>query len=255
MKITILIDNTPHPGWISEHGLSLYIETEEIQILFDMGATDGFLHNAKKAGITLTNTTRVLSHGHWDHGNGLIYLQEGKLIAHPSIFTQRFRDKDNSYLGLNMNKADLSKRFDLHLTKLPLWLTDQIVFLGEIPRKRKGKTNFHLEDFSPDNIFDDSAIAIKENNGIHIITGCNHAGIFNLIHHAMNVTESQNIISISGGLHLKEINDELLEYIDLLKKYQNLTLVPLHCTSPIVVNKLMESLHVITPKIGETFHL
>ena len=56
MKITCLLENTAsspasgtHIG--AEHGLSLYIETANRRILFDMGQTSLFAHNAEALGI------------------------------------------------------------------------------------------------------------------------------------------------------------------------------------------------------------
>ena len=46
MKITTLLENTSaRPELSAEHGLSLYIETAEHRILFDMGQTELFLEN------------------------------------------------------------------------------------------------------------------------------------------------------------------------------------------------------------------
>ncbi len=67
------------------HGLSLYIEYNGKSILFDAGQTDIFMRNAKKLGINLDNLDAiVLSHGDYDYGNGLKYLDsKTKLICHP----------------------------------------------------------------------------------------------------------------------------------------------------------------------------
>ena len=47
MKITTLLENTSaRPELSAEHGLSLYIETAERRILFDMGQTALFSHNS-----------------------------------------------------------------------------------------------------------------------------------------------------------------------------------------------------------------
>ncbi len=54
MKITSLLENTTHRADMqTEHGLSLYIETEQYHILFDMGQTDLFVQNAKKPAFLL----------------------------------------------------------------------------------------------------------------------------------------------------------------------------------------------------------
>ena len=92
MRITFLVDNIPHPTLplLAEHGLSLYIETDDLTnrligestnrkvgILCDMGASGAYIKNAKALGIDLdTCHWAFLSHGHADHTGGL-----GKWIA------------------------------------------------------------------------------------------------------------------------------------------------------------------------------
>ena len=73
MKITALLENTAtRPEMKTEHGLSLFIETEKHRILFDMGQTSLFAENAQALGVDLSSVDiAVLSHGHYDHGGGL----------------------------------------------------------------------------------------------------------------------------------------------------------------------------------------
>ena len=55
MKIISLVENTSIKDEIeAEHGLSLYIESKDHKILFDMGQTDMFLRNAGKLGVDLS---------------------------------------------------------------------------------------------------------------------------------------------------------------------------------------------------------
>ena len=65
MKITALLENkTNREDMLTEHGLSLYIETEKHKILFDMGQSDLFAKNAAALGIDLSSVDiAVLSHG------------------------------------------------------------------------------------------------------------------------------------------------------------------------------------------------
>ena len=74
MKVTVLVENTApqNSGLVSEHGLSLYIQYRDHHILLDAGCSQAFAQNAQVLGIDLTQVDlAVLSHGHYDHADGL----------------------------------------------------------------------------------------------------------------------------------------------------------------------------------------
>ena len=73
MKITVLADNRKFDDTLeSEHGLCIYLETENYKCLLDTGASDVFITNAEKLGIDLNEVDFVfISHGHADHIGGL----------------------------------------------------------------------------------------------------------------------------------------------------------------------------------------
>ncbi|MCQ2555311.1 MAG: MBL fold metallo-hydrolase, partial [Clostridia bacterium] len=72
MKATVLVDNISNCELESEWGLSVYIEDKERNILVDFGASDMFIRNAEKLGKDLKKIDySFLSHGHYDHGNGI----------------------------------------------------------------------------------------------------------------------------------------------------------------------------------------
>lgn len=73
MIIKTLVENTSiSKDFGNEHGLSLYIETNALKNLFDVGASELFLKNAEKLGVNITDVDfLVISHGHYDHGGGL----------------------------------------------------------------------------------------------------------------------------------------------------------------------------------------
>ncbi|MCE5219803.1 MAG: hypothetical protein LLF98_00675 [Clostridium sp.] len=67
LKITTLIENNSdeNKSLLSEHGLSLYIETDEIKILFDTGQSGDFIKNAEKLKIDLNNLDYVIVQVIW----------------------------------------------------------------------------------------------------------------------------------------------------------------------------------------------
>ncbi len=85
MKINILSENMAGGKFIAEHGLSYLLEIDGEQILFDSGHTDVFLRNAKMFGLDIQKNVQkiILSHGHWDHGDGLQIHENKTLITHP----------------------------------------------------------------------------------------------------------------------------------------------------------------------------
>ncbi len=101
MKITVLSENTAGAGFLAEHGLSYLIEHNGNCLLFDTGASDVFLKNADKLNLDVPSAvdTVVLSHGHWDHGNGLQHLHGQKLVTHSKSFIKRYRKGNDSALA------------------------------------------------------------------------------------------------------------------------------------------------------------
>ena len=69
MIVKCLMDNEASSvEFLTEHGLSLYIETREHKVLFDTGASPAFAENAEKLGVDLAQVDiAILSQGHYDH--------------------------------------------------------------------------------------------------------------------------------------------------------------------------------------------
>lgn len=223
MKITVLTENCAGSGFLAEHGLCYLIEHEGEKILFDTGHTDIFIKNANILGVDIQKevNTVILSHGHWDHGDGLQNIQHKTLITHPEVFIKRFRKKDNSNIGLKLTKSEIEQKFKLILKYEPYYISDKMIFLGQIPRLNDFEaktTHFSDELGRPDFVIDDSAVAVIQNNGLIVITGCSHSGICNIIDYAIKVTGINNVRTVIGGFHLKENNLQTKYTINFLKK-------------------------------------
>ena len=226
MKLTVLADNnTLIDHYLNgEPGLSFLIETEGKKILFDTGYSDVFIRNAQKIGTSLFDLDYiVLSHGHLDHTWGLVHLvkyfseaaiekrqfRSPELIAHSRCFYPRPKFPLPN-IGSVLSEAEVRRQFPLNLSDKPVWITEDLIFLGGIPRKfsfertEPGTRKTVLPDGStePDLLLDDSALAFRSDEGLVIITGCSHAGICNITEYAREVCGEPQIVDIIGGLHL-----------------------------------------------------
>jgi 7,8-dihydropterin-6-yl-methyl-4-(beta-D-ribofuranosyl)aminobenzene 5'-phosphate synthase len=234
LKISVLSEVKAMEGFGFEHGLSFMIEAGQKKILFDTGASDLYIRSAAKMGINLEQIDYiVLSHGHWDHGNGLRYIDGKPLICHPGCFVKRFRKGSLDYLGLSLSHKEAGKRFVLNMSRLPVRLSDNVWFLGEVPRENSfeaKQTKYQLEDGEEDFIMDDSGLVVKTVTGLVIVSGCAHAGICNMTEYARQVTGLTKVEAVVGGFHLKEINHQTLETISTLKTMGVKRVLPSHCT-------------------------
>jgi len=225
LTLTVLVDNTPltDHDFCSEEGLSFLIETAGKKILFDTGLSGLFLANAETMGFDLRDLdVLVLSHGHIDHTGGLATLARylatatpdgvqprvPELIAHPRCFWPK--EKEGRKNGSSFSEEEARKHFPVSLSAEPVWITEDLVFLGEIPRRfpfeqdDAAKRIIHNPDgkTEADELPDDTALAFRSDAGLVVITGCSHAGICNITEYAREVCDDKHVRDIIGGLHL-----------------------------------------------------
>ncbi len=233
MKITVLNDNCAGNGCLAEHGLSFLIESD-ITLLFDTGPSDVIFRNAKVLGIDLSSIkTIVLSHGHYDHTGGLPYFGGQDLICHPFVFNKHLKKLDGKDIGSPLSLDEATAKFNLKLNKEPFWLSEKVVFLGEIPRLNNFEssyTNFQDKWGNDDFIKDDSAIAIKTDKGLVVVSGCAHSGICNIVDYAIRVTGESNIYAVVGGFHLKDTCPQTIKTVEYLQSINVKKVIPSHCT-------------------------
>ncbi len=218
MKITVLCENTTKKKDIkAEHGLSLFIETENHNILFDMGQTDLFADNAEKLGIDLRKVDlAVLSHGHYDHSGGIERFisinKTASIYANRQIFGEYYNGTEK-YIGVN-KRLFANKRFvftdDVCKIddELSLYTCNQNIrkYLTEpngLTKKENGK--FICDDF-----LHEQYLCIEENGKKIIISGCSHKGI-------LNIAKWFKPDVLIGGFHFSKLDCNLDAL--LLKKY------------------------------------
>lgn len=229
MKITALTENTAcRPDVQSEHGLSLYIETDCRRILFDMGQTDLFSQNAKTLGIDLAKTDfAILSHGHYDHGGGLAAFREicphVPVYVSPHAFGKFYSTK---YIGLPEEAKN-----DPHIVHAigKIQIKSGITLFADLPLPHDGvvgKGLYRTENGTliPDSFDHEIYLMIEENGKKILFCGCSHRGAWNIAHYF-----SPDIFI--GGFHLKNQSVEIdAKYLE--SAAQKLLAVPntLYCT-------------------------
>lgn len=258
MKLSVLTENNSGEYFIAEHGLSYFIEYDNKKILFDTGATDVFLQNAGKLNINLEEIDLIaLSHGHWDHGNGLEYIKNKPLICHPNSFIKRFRKGEDINIGLELTYEELKDKFSLTTSKEPYYITSNIIFLGEIPRLNDFEsqtTSFVDENGKDDFIPDDTALAIIKDNALIIVSACSHSGICNITEYAKELTGINHVKAVIGGFHLKKQDNQTKNTIKYFKDNKVERLLPSHCTQLPALAMFYEEFKIEHVKTGMIFN-
>ena len=210
----------------SEHGLSLWIETDQGVVLYDTGKSDEvLLHNAGVLNLNLNKVQAlVLSHAHRDHTGGLGAILEVnpacEVYAHSSIIQQRYSLQDGEYktIGMSTQLQELLLQANHHFSAestqvLPnLWTAGEVVNRLE-PEGRSANHYIKTESgFQPDEYRDDLSLVLKTNKGLRVMCGCCHAGLLNTLLH-IKEKFNQPIISVVGGTHLLNADKQYLSHV------------------------------------------
>jgi 7,8-dihydropterin-6-yl-methyl-4-(beta-D-ribofuranosyl)aminobenzene 5'-phosphate synthase len=258
LKITVLSENVAGKWCRAEHGLSFLVEADR-KILFDTGSSDLIGYNAQILGINLSEfDTIVLSHGHDDHSGGLMQFQSQQLICHPDTFIERFRKSNSSSLGIKWSEAEIREKFNVQTSVDPVKLSEQIYFLGEIPRITKFEsqsTAFKKADGADDFVLDDSGLAVLTNKGLVVISGCAHSGICNMVLHAQKVSGVEKIHAVIGGFHLQNDDKITRKTIGWLKSNRVEQVIPSHCTALPAQLAILKDYSFIQVKTGNVIEL
>lgn len=257
-RIIILSNNTPgRQGFGSEHGLSMLIlPDQDTYWLWDVGQSSLFLESAEILGIDLGKLKGVaLSHGHYDHTDGLLTLFNevgfnGPIYAHPDFEMNRFKIREGSApkaIGLNKNALPwpLPRFFAVSDS---LELDNGLVMISEIPRRHglhQSTDGFYLdaEKRRPDGVKDDACLVLLSAAGPVLILGCCHSGLANTLYQVRDLLGVKRIFSIIGGLHfLNAPESGLCETVHVLREFSVQRIYPCHCTGEKSINFLKEKL-------------
>lgn len=213
-------------GLRAEHGFSALVTVRtgnaDTTLLFDTGASpDGLAVNAERLGIDVGDLRGVvLSHGHFDHAGGFDGLARLRgrsglpLTVHPAVWTRR-RLELPAGQGLEMptlSRGALEREgFEVIERQQPSLLAGGILITGEVDRVtgfEHGMPRAHQAwdgngwRHDPDVIDDQALVVNVRGRGLVVITGCGHAGVVNIVRHAMRLTGVGRLLALIGGFHL-----------------------------------------------------
>lgn len=219
MKITVLVENTGPSELKIEHGLSLYIEFNDKKYLLDAGPSDSFFKNAHALSIDLDRVDKaVLSHGHYDHGNGfMVFLNQYKdkvVYGAKNIFDDYYSGSGGSvhYIGLSSKLKQMKNRFNTILkdTKIDekiYLILDDVSNTKEIGVQKKlyKKVDDVLQ---PDNFDHELSLVFDTPKGLVICNSCSHAGLESIVD---NIKKRLNkpVYAYVGGLHMKSTKNHI----------------------------------------------
>lgn len=223
MKIISLMENTTHHNLIAEHGLSLYIETNNHKILFDFGQTNAFIENALKLNVDLKNVDiAILSHGHYDHSGGLFKFLEindhALVYVHPLVF-EKYYNGTEKYIGVCEKLKDhqrlvLTDDYFKINEECELWTCNDLPCIYPID---SAGLRIKQESFLPDTFQHEQYLVIHDEKKV-VISGCSHKGIVNIVNWLKPDVliggfhyKKQNIVNHSNTI-LDEASEELMKH-------------------------------------------
>lgn len=226
MTITVLVENTSlSPSLTEEHGLSVLVQTEGVNILIDSGQTDAIIHNSAVLGVDLKAVDYlILSHGHYDHCGGVMSFAQlngsADIIIADEAFDEYWNTVSGRYIGVDKRIASLPK---LHKISSSCSLTDNIELFGSVSGTKlfpfgnkklqvKGETGF-----APDSFSHERYTVITENGKKYLFSGCAHKGVVNIVEE-FELLYGEAPHAVVSGFHLMKDSEYTPEEINLISQ-------------------------------------
>jgi 7,8-dihydropterin-6-yl-methyl-4-(beta-D-ribofuranosyl)aminobenzene 5'-phosphate synthase len=260
-RLTVVAENSV--GFTSrllgEHGLSIWVEHQGANILYDTGMGQALLPNLRALELDPAALDGVVvSHGHYDHIGGL----EGLLAAreeplavwcHPQVFACHLArhqpGEPAREVGPPLSRGAyeaLGARF--HFIQEPAKPWPGFTLLAPIPRRTgfEGPMPSLLTlqggELAPDPFTDDLALLIDAPGGPVCLTGCAHAGVVNVLLAAEEAAGAP-VALLAGGTHLGPAPQEQQEAaLAELAARPGLRVAAGHCTGLEMAGRLQAAL-------------
>lgn len=253
MKITSIIENTSCKGLPVEHGLSLYIEMHEgKKILFDMGQSNLFAHNAATLSLSIADIDyAVVSHGHYDHGGGLSTFltenQKANIYIHKEAFRPHYSLRETGLRHIGLDESFLGNERLVFCEEITRMSNDMILFAnvqGNCCNPFGNRLLFGPSKTENDLFGHEQNLIIEEGNNVVLFAGCAHRGIVNILRKAEEVA-GKTPTHVFAGMHLvksglstTEEDAFIANLATELQKYKDTKFYTMHCTGEEQYRKL-----------------
>lgn len=248
LRITTIMEDakSDNGSLLSEHGLSLYIEFNGKNYLFDTGATGNFLDNAKRLGKLMDRLDAVIiSHNHYDHGGGFAYLVEQesklpKLYLGSDFFDIKYSRGERNRLtvlssGITedlLRKQDVEYEFVENTKQVSpgVWLLKGFEQSNDFEKPTKEFVREHGGKIEIDDFREEVVMVFETEKGLVLIVGCSHPGIINIITKVSKVF-GKPIYALFGGTHQCHADRERIDKTLNICKDKGIGILGMcHCT-------------------------
>lgn len=229
VRIMTVMDNavSGNRGLKACHGLSFYIQSEQIKLLFDFGQGPETWENARRLNVPLSQLSYlVFSHSHYDHCTGFLWAKEhgvkGIVVhgAEKAFFQEKYKKENKKliYLGAGFDQryfhADCWQQLvcedTLELGK-GCWAAGRFKRIHPQESISERYVREEEEKMETDSFEDEICLVFKTTDGLAVTAGCSHPGIINILD---TVTQrfGEPVRTVIGGLHLSKAEPERMEW-------------------------------------------
>lgn len=253
MKITSLVENTSRVSLPVEHGLSLHIALADGRnVLFDMGQGVLFHENAERLGVKIEEVdVAIVSHGHYDHGGGLVTFlrSNGKasVYLHSKAFEPHYslRPTGLRYIGLDatlLGEQRLIRCGEEHRVDPSMLLFAGVA--GDCCLPTGNRLLFGPDANAHDTFRHEQNLVVEEGGHAVLVAGCAHCGIVNIMRRA-EALMGRAPTHVLAGMHLvksglapEEEEAFTKRLAHELMNYTNTQFYTMHCTGELAYERL-----------------